>query len=751
MEIIKKEIDFGGKKIVLETGELAVQANLAIKASYGDTVILATVVAAEANPDLDFFPLTIGYQEKLYSSGLIKSSRFVKRDGRPTDEAIVARRAIDHAVRPLFPKDYMDEVQVALTVMSLDEECDPEFLAMLVTSAVLHASDVPWEGPMVSARVGYVDNNFQLNPAKETRESNSDLDMMVSFVGEDKKFLAVEAEVNLLSEDVVLGAMNYARDSLDPVYSLITDFASAVNPKGEKYEYVSQATPEDLKQAVSDIAQAEITKIVKQEYDKSELKDKREELKEKVLVELDGKFKKSSILRALEELEKYEIQHLILDEEHRPDGRAIEQVRDITCKTQILPRTHGTGLFTRGLTQVLTVATLGSPSLEMLIQDMYGEYSKRYMHYYTFAPFSTGETGRIGGYPKNREIGHGLLAERALRPVIPSQEDFPYTILLVSETLSSSGSSSMASACGSSLALMDAGVPIKDMVAGVGVGLIVNDDFSKSTIMTDLAYLEDAYGFLDFKMTGTRTGVTAIQCDMKAKGIPMDLLPKILEQSKRGRLHVLDKMQEVISEPKKEVSKYAPKMLKAKVDPDDIGKIIGSGGKNIKEIQEKTGAEINIEEDGTVTISAVDITKAEAAHEIIDGMTRRLDVGEVFDGEVKDILDFGALVEILPSRVGLLHVSEIAPGFVERVEDHLKVGDTVKVKIVGFGDRGKISLSAKALLPASERSDDRSSSGSNRPRGGGSRDNNRRSNDRRDRSPRGGSRDGNRKPSRSRY
>ncbi|MBN1162224.1 polyribonucleotide nucleotidyltransferase [Patescibacteria group bacterium] len=697
MEIIKKEIMFNGKSLSLETGELAAQTNLAVKASYGDTVILATVVSGDPNPEVDFFPLTVNYQEKLYAGGIIKSSRFVKRDGRPTDAAIITKRMVDHAIRPLFPSDYMDEVQLVLTVLSLDENSDPEFLAMVASSAVLYASDVPWDGPMVSVRVGYIDNKYVINPTRDELEENSDLDMMVSFVGDDKKFLAVEAESNILPEDTIFGAINYARDSVDDVYKLIKEFASEVNPDDKKYEYESQKIGEDVLVAVQEIAKDEVRKIIRMEYDKTELSDKRDDLKEKVLTELEGKYKKSLMIRALEELEKHEIQHLVLDEEHRPDGRGIEEIRNIECKVNLLPRTHGSGLFTRGLTQVLTVVTLGSPSMELLIQDMYGETNKRFLHYYTFPPFSTGETGRVGGFPRSREIGHGMLAERALRPVIPDQKEFPYTILLVSETLSSSGSSSMASACGSTLALMDAGVPIKDKIAGVGVGLITNDDFSKYKIMTDLAYMEDAFGFLDFKMTGTREGVTAIQCDMKVKGIPMDILSQVIDQSKRGRLVVLGKMEKAINAPRDTVSQYAPKMLTTKVAEDQIGKVIGSGGKTIKEIQERTNTEVFIEDDGSVVIASPDIANAQKALDIINGMTRELEIGEVFEGRVKEILDFGALVEIFPGRVGLLHVSEISHSYVEKVEDHVKEGDIVKVKIVGFGENGKISLSMKAL------------------------------------------------------
>jgi len=700
-KIVRKEINFAGRNLVLETGELAIQADMAVKASYGDTVILATVVHSAPMPDIDFFPLTVNYEEKLYASGTIKSSRFVKRDGRATDEAIISKRLIDHAVRPLFPKEYMDEVQVVATILSLDVDADPEFTAMTAVSAALSASELPWDGPMVSLRIGKVDGNYIINPSSTVLEDGSKLNMMISFVGDQKKFLAVEAEADILPEDDIFGAINFARDGADPVFELIKEFAMEVNPEHTVYKYEPKALSAEIIADVSAIAKETLDKIIRMEFDKTELKEKREEMKEKVLTGLEGKYKKVDMVMALEELEKKSIQHLILDEGKRPDGRGVKDIRDISSRVSLLPRTHGSALFTRGVTQALTVCTLGSPSMELLVQNMYGEFNKRFIHYYNFPPFSTGETGRMGA-PKSREVGHGMLAEKALRAVIPSQTEFPYTVLLVSEVLSSSGSSSMAATCGSTLALMDAGVPIKEMVAGVGVGIITTDDFSNYKIMTDLAYLEDAYGFLDFKMTGSRNGVTAIQADMKVKGIPVEILKDIIAQSKEARMKVLDEMEKTISTPKDTVSKYAPKTTMLKINPEKIGMVIGSGGKVIKEIQETTQSEIFIEEDGTVIISAVDMENVQKAAKIVDGLTRELRTGEIFEGTVKDLLDFGALVEILPGRVGLMHVSEITNSYVKKVEDWYKPGDKVKVKVIGLGPEGKISLSHKALEPKSD-------------------------------------------------
>ncbi|MFA6981878.1 MAG: polyribonucleotide nucleotidyltransferase, partial [Patescibacteria group bacterium] len=692
---VKKEFAFAGKKLVLETGELAMQANMAIKATYGDTVVLVTAVSGAPNPDIDFFPLTVVYEEKLYASGSIKSSRFVKRDGRPTDDAVITKRLVDHAIRPLFPSDYMDEVQVAITVLSLDETSDPEFLSLVATSACLMASSIPWNGPMVSARVAFSNEDYVLNPPRSELEGMA-MDMMVSFVGADRKFLAVEADAQILPEEKILGGFEFARNNLEEMVTFMNDFVEEVNPNSAKYTYVSKALDSAMLNDVSKVVKSKIDEMLSAGFDKTKLKEYQETAMEELFAALEGKYKKADMVRAFAEVEKKSLQKLILDEGKRPDGRKIDEIRKIDTKVGLLPRTHGSALFTRGVTQVLTVATLGSPSLEILIQDMYGEKSKRYIHYYNFPPFSVGETGKFGA-PSSRDIGHGMLAEKALKPVIPDQKEFPYTILLTSETLSSSGSSSMAATCGSTLALMDAGVPIKDMVAGIGVGLIVNDDMSKQLIMTDLAYMEDAFGFMDFKMTGTKDGVTAIQCDMKLPGIPMSLLPKIIEQSKEGRLYVLEEMRKTISSPRQAVSQYAPKTLSTKIDPEKIGMVIGSGGKTIKEIQEKYGVEISIEDDGSVVVSAVSSENAEKAMAIVEGIVKDVKVGEIYEGVVEDIADFGAFVQILPGKTGLVHISELSHEYVASVNDVVKIGDNLQVKVIDKGPMGKISLSVKAL------------------------------------------------------
>lgn len=699
-KIVRKETNFAGRKLVFETGELAMRANMAVKATYGDTVLLITAVSGEPSPEADFLGLRVQYEEKLYASGSIKSSRFVKREGRPTDDATIARRTIDHAIRPLFPKDYMDEVQLVVTVLSLDEDADPEFLSMIATSACLQASDIPFYAPMATVRVGMINGELVLSPTTSELEEKSDLDMMVSFVGDDKRFLATEVEANVLPEEKILEAVDFARNSIGDLYDFISDFVKEVNPNNEKYEYVSRFPPEDLMNAVSEKVKDKIEVILKEKgltEGKQDMGDKLNELKEDVFKEFEGTYKKVDMGMAFDLIKKDVVRKIVLDEGKRIDGRKVDEVRPLSIKTGILPRTHGSALFTRGETQAITVCTLGSPSDELLIQDMYGERRKRFIHYYNFPPFSVGEVGRFGA-AGGREIGHGMLAEKALRPVIPGQEEFPYTTMLMSEIISSNGSSSMASTCGSTLALMDAGVPIKDMVSGVAMGLIVEDDsFSRYQILTDLSGEEDANGYMDFKMTGTIRGVTAIQLDIKVKGIPMEVLPKIIEQSKQGRLFILKEMQKVIDKPRDQVSEFAPKMITLNIDPDKIGMVIGTGGKVIREIQEKTGTEISIEEDGKVVISCVDKEKAEEAFRIVEGMTKDLEVGEIYDGAVVEILDFGALVEILPGKVGLLHVSEIADSYVEDVNEWFKVGDTVKVKVVSVGDDGKFGLSKRAI------------------------------------------------------
>lgn len=702
-KIVKKETEFVGRKLILETGKLAMQANMAVTASYGGTTVLATAVSAGPNLDLDYFPLTVNYFEKFYASGTIKSSRFMKRDGRPTDDSIVTRRLVDHAVRPLFPQDegFMDEVQVVLSVMSLDEDADPVFLSMVAASAALHASDIPWTGPMTSVRVGYVDGKHVLNPSLQTLEAESDLDMMVSFVGNEKRFLALEAEANVLPEKVILEGIKLAQDNIDPVLNLINEFCEEVNPGIKKYKFESRKPAEDVTKAVTDLMKKRVVDLVEGSHTKEELVEIQRDLLEELYLTLEGKYKKVDMEKAFMSLEKEAVRHLILEEGKRPDGRDMDIVRELSGEVGLLPRVHGSSIFTRGMTQLLSVATLGAPSMEQLIQDMYGERTKRFIHFYLFPPFSTGEAGRIGP-AGGREIGHGVLVERALRPVIPDQKEFPYTVMLHSETLSSNGSSSMASVCASSLTLMDAGVPIKGVVAGIGIGLVTNDDFSNTKLLTDLTGLEDDAGYMDFKMAGTKDGVTAIQVDIKAKGLDTDMLPEILERSHDARVKVLDFMGTIIDKPRADVSEHAPKTAITNIKPEQIGLVIGSGGKNIKGLQEKTETVVSIEEDGTVIVSGVKEENVQKAIDVIKGMTREVKPGEVFEGLVEELAPYGAFVEFLPGKVGLLHISEITDQFVDKVESHLSVGDKVKVKVLEVSRDGKYSLSIKALTSNSK-------------------------------------------------
>jgi len=696
--IVRKEIEFAGRKLVLETGELAMRAPIAVKATYGDTVVLVTITHAPSAGDIDFLDLRVEYQEKFYASGSINSSRFIKREGKPTDDAVISRRVIDHAFRPLFPKDFNLSVQIAATVLSLDEDADAEFLTMVATSAALFASELPAAGPVVTARVGLIHNNYVLCPSRSDLHEVSDMEMMVSFVGDDKRFLAVEAGLKVLPEEKVLGAINYARDGLDPIMNLIKEFALAVNPEKKVISYKPKEYNQTLVDALKANYKEQLTSLIKSSLDKLERDAKLVALKKQAVDAYGEEYGASTVMEVLGKYEKEAIRSLALQDNKRLDGRNLTEVRPITTKVDVLPRTHGSGLFTRGTTQALTIATLGSPSSELMQQDMYGERTKRFMHFYNFPPYSTGEIGRFGT-PGGREIGHGMIAEKALRAVMPSQEEFPYTVILTSEILSSNGSSSMAASCGATLALMSAGVPIKDMVGGVAMGLIVEDEstFDNFRVLTDLSGEEDFAGYLDFKMTGTREGVTAIQCDMKVKGLPMNVLDEVIIQSRAGRLHVLDEMSKTITTPNSSLSKYAPRMSRIKIDPDKIGTLIGSGGKTIKEIQDTTQTEIHIEDDGTVIISGKSEELMSKALAWVDGLTRDVKPGEIYDGKVVDLLDFGALTEILPGKVGLLHISELSNEYVSNIRDVIRVGDLVRVKVLRVEDNGKIALSKKAV------------------------------------------------------
>ncbi|MCG2686002.1 polyribonucleotide nucleotidyltransferase [Candidatus Parcubacteria bacterium] len=703
--IIKKELDLGGRTLSLETGKLAPQANAAVLASYGETVVLATVVSAEPREDQSFFPLRVDYEERLYAGGFIKSSRFVKREGRPLDEATVTARMIDHAIRPLFPKDFMDEVQVIVTVLSMDQENDPQVLGMIAASAALHASDVPWNGPVGTVRAGLKDDQLVVNP-KIAEQESCELDLVVSAVG--SRVIGIEGEMKIVDEAKVLEAIKFGVNSIQPILKLIEDFAEEVGKK--KYTYEPKVLSKEMVADVEKVAGKELSRMVTTSLEKVDWQDAYDDLEELVYSTCEGKYSKAEMKRALTEVEKQVVRGLILDENKRPDGRKIDEVRPISIELGVLPRTHGSALFQRGLTQALTVATLGSSSLEQLIHSIYGEKTKRFIHHYNGPPFSLGEVQPMRS-PGRREIGHGMLAEKALRPVIPAKDEFPYTVRLVSELLSQNGSSSMAATCGSTLALMDAGVKITAPVAGVAIGLVADEAGTKQVVLTDIAGVEDWNGYLDFKMTGTEDGVTAIQMDTKlAKGVAFETLEEVVARSKKARLEILALMKKAIDQPRETLSVHAPKIEVVKINPKKIGDLIGSQGKVIKAICEATGADIDIDEDGTVYVCASDSESVAAARERVEQVTREAKVGEVYDGKVTRVVDFGAFVEIWPGREGLVHVSALSHQYVEDPHQVVKEGQEVKVQVTEIDRMGRVNLSIKALQERPPEADRRPSS-----------------------------------------
>lgn len=696
-KLIKKEIEWAGKRLGLEVGRLAFQANEAVLASYGETVVLATVVSSQPREDLDYFPLRVDYEEKLYAGGLIKTSRFVKRETKPSDEAVVSARLIDHAVRPFFPKDFVDEVQVIITVLSVEPGGDPTLLSLVATSAALAASDIPWQGPLGSLRIALGrEGEFLLNPpllSGNSAADSSDLNLIVSY--KEGRVVAAEGEAREASEERLLEALKWGGEQVKPLLAFIKGFAKEVG--GQKYSYTPRVLEKDLLDEVRKFAGERIKELIATPLAKPDYAATKVSLKEELYKEFEGKYAKAKMDQALFEIEKGTVRQLVFKEGKRPDGRGMDEVRPLAIEVGVLPRTHGSSLFTRGLTQALTTTTLGSVSLEQLIQTMMGDETKRYIHHYSALPFSTGETAPLRG-PGRREIGHGALAEKALLPVIPSKDSFPYTIRLVSEILSQNGSTSMAATCGSTLALMDAGVPIKAPVAGVAVGLMTDEEESRYVILTDIAGVEDFNGFMDLKLAGTRTGMTALQLDVKLKdGLSFEVLAEAIKQSKKARLEVLDAMEKVLPAPRSELSKHAPRIIVVKIDPKKIGEVIGPGGRIIKKIIEVTGADIDIDDSGLVYISSVDKEKARMAKEWVEGIVREPRVGEIFEGTVTRTLDFGAFVEILPGKEGLVHISELSHRHVPRVESIVRPGEKVRVKVVGIDSSGRINLSKKAL------------------------------------------------------
>lgn len=708
-EQIVHSAEIAGRTLQLETGKLAGQAHGAVLARYGDTVVLSTVVASNPREGIDFFPLSVEYEERLYAGGIIKGSRWVKREGRPTDEAILNARLIDRSIRPLFPKEYKEDVQVVVTVLSIDDKNDPAPLALVATSAALSISGIPWDGPIALTKVGLIEDELVLNPFVSLM-SQSSLNLDVSATEEN--VLMVEMGGNEIDEDTVLEAINYGHNGAKEVIALIKDFAQqAIDKNGVGYEYKEKELSEE-----EQAEKAQLEEVVNymdenfpQEYLNTEIdKATRNNHKDEFITETIKKYAESDvsgrdIASAFEDLAKKNIRKMIKEKGVRIDGRKVDEVRKITVDVGVLPRTHGSAVFQRGETQVLNITTLGSSAMEQLIETAAGEHSKRYIHHYNFPPFSVGETGRVGS-PKRREIGHGALAERAIEPVIPSSDDFPYTMRLVSEVLSSNGSTSMASVCGSSLSLMDAGVPISAPVSGIAMGLIKEGD--DVVVLTDIQGIEDFYGDMDFKVAGTEKGITAMQMDVKIKGISNETFKTALAQAREGRLHILGKMNEVLSEARNELSQYAPQIRMLKINPAKIGEIIGPGGKIIRALQEATETEINIEEDGTVHVAGINLEGIERAVKEIDLITKEVEVGQVYDGTVTRLMNFGAFVEILPGREGLVHISELAPGYVEKVDDEVKEGDKIKVKVIEIDDQNRVNLSRKALMGDERKKDE---------------------------------------------
>ena len=685
------QYDLAGRELNVTIGKVAEQANGACIVRYGDTVVLVTATASkEPREGIDFFPLSCDYEEKLYSVGKIPGG-FIKREGRPSEKAVLTSRLIDRPLRPLFPDGYRNAVQVIATVLSVDQDNSPEIAAMIGSSIALSISDIPFDGPTGTIEVGLIDEEFVFNPNTEQREI-SQLDLTVS--GTKEAVMMVEAGANEIKEEVILDGILTAHEEIKKICNFIDDISNELGVA--KKEFIVFKPDEAIYNEVKDYGKVKLNDAINTE-EKQEREEKISQASDEIIEYFSEKYPENEqdIKAAIEDMKKKEVRRLILEDNKRPDNRKPDEIRKITSETGILPRTHGSGLFTRGQTQVLTIATLGAASDVQIIDGLGEEESKRYMHHYNFPPYSVGETGFMRG-PGRREIGHGALAERALEPVIPSVEDFPYTIRLVSEVLSSNGSSSQASVCGSTLALLDAGVPIKLPVAGIAMGLIKDED--NVAILADIQGMEDHLGDMDFKVAGTKDGITAMQMDIKIDGIGKEILSEALSKGKEGRMFILDKMTEAIEEPN-ELSPYAPKIFTMLVKPDKIRDIIGPGGKVINKIIDETGVKIDIDDDGKVSISTSSDDDGKKAMDIISNIVKEIEAGEIYLGKVTRTTNFGAFVDILNGKEGLVHISQLANERVKKVEDVLKVGDEVLVKVMEIDKQGRVNLSRKALLP----------------------------------------------------
>jgi polyribonucleotide nucleotidyltransferase len=698
MKKVEKTISVAGRDLKLRTGDIAGQANGAVMASYGETVVLATVVAQELRDDPGYFPLTVEYQEKLYAGGRIKGSRWVKREGKPSDDEILIGRLIDRSIRPLFPNSYMKDVQVVITVLSVDLQNSPDFVAAVAAVSALSISDIPWDGPVGIVRVGKVGDKLTINPTVDEMET-SDLDLVVSSTND--AVIMIEAGANEINEKEIVEAIEVSQVESKKIIKFISDFAGLV---GIKKQEVSKGKPNaELRKKIEKLTNKKLADLASKMATKEAGYSDYDALKDAVIDELEGDDKKE-ISAIFEELFKEVVRESILSGK-RPDGRKHDEIRSLSVMVGVLPRTHGSAIFNRGQTQALTISTLGSRSLGLTIESAEGEETKRYIHHYSMPPYSSGETGRMGS-PKRREIGHGALAERALLPVIPSLEEFAYTMLVVTEILSSNGSTSMASVCGSTLSLMDAGVPIKAPVGGIAMGLVIKNQ-KEFAILTDIVGVEDGSGDMDFKVAGTKDGITALQLDVKTLNLTLPILGKALAQAKDARLQILDVMGKVINKSREKVSDYAPKIKLIQIDTDKIGELIGPGGKTIKGIIAKTGAQVDVEDDGSVSISAQTETEMEAAITAVEGLTKDVEPDEVYDGEVKRIQPFGAFVEILPGKEGLVYISDMSTDYVKHPGDIVNEGDKVKVRVKEIDKLGRINLSMILDKTQEKKSSDR--------------------------------------------
>lgn len=697
MEKIFKYI-LDGKELKVTIGKIAELTKGSCLVQYGDTVIMANVAASsEPRDGIDFFPLSVDYEEKLYAAGKIPGG-FIKREGRPTEKAILTSRLIDRPLRPLFPKGYRNDVTVTVTVLSMDIDYSPEIAGMIGSSIALSISDLPFEGPTGAVSVGLIDDKFIINPNCEQREKSR---LNLTVAGTKEAIMMVEAGAQEISETQMLDAILFAHEEIKKICDFIEEITKETGK--EKVPYYAFKCDANIQEEIIEYSKDKINDAII-EPDKLTRQEKIDSLKAEIMEVFSEKYPENiaDIDDATYRIIKEKVRENIIERGLRPDNRAIEEIRPITCEVGLLPRTHGSGLFTRGQTQVLTVATLGPISDVQILDGLSEEESKRYMHHYNFPSYSVGEARPSRG-PGRREIGHGALAERALEPVIPDQNTFPYAIRLVSEVLSSNGSTSQASVCGSTLSLMDAGVPIKAPVAGIAMGLIKEED--KVAVLSDIQGMEDFLGDMDFKVAGTSEGITAIQMDIKIHGIDKKILEHALERARVGRLHILGKMLDCISEPRKELSQYAPKIIIMKIKPEKIRDVIGTGGKVINKIIEETGVKIDIEDDGTVFIAAENPEKGNAAKKLIEKIVKEIEVGEIYLGKVVRITTFGAFVELEDGKDGLLHISKISDKRVKKVEDVLSIGDEILVKVTEIDQQGRINLSRKDALPKSENSE----------------------------------------------